>query len=435
VAVSLGALILAGIVLIVVFGDAIIDGYGKGKLEQGFAAAYPGWVLRIGKLNYSLKPNRLVAHSVALSATNATLKIDQISLTGIRWRRLLWGAVGATKFLDGATLDATNLDTKFPQTHYGLRCARLRASVPGGELIAEGAELLTLAGDEEFFAAYEHRTTRFHIIAPECRVLGLAYGELFQGKSYRARSIRFSAPSFDALVNLDKPAEPFVKSPLMLNEALAAIPKPLQIDNLTMTNGSLTYRERIVNRTNPGKLTISAINISGDGIANRGDESAAIVLRAQGNLMEAGTIKLLMSMPISPVDFSLHYSGSLSAMDLTSLDPFLDIDALTRIKSGNVQDASFEITVTTNHARGHVQATYGNLELAVLDKQTGTEKGFDNRVATFLENALKIRSSNSRNASGSMREGEVNYTRKPDDEFQQFLWFALRTGVMDIITR
>jgi hypothetical protein len=33
-----------------------------------------------------------------------------------------------------------------------------------------------------------------------------------------------------------------------------------------------------------------------------------------------------------------------------------------------------------------------------------------------------------------MKEGEVNYTRRPDDEFQQFAWFALRTGVLDVIS-
>jgi hypothetical protein len=34
-----------------------------------------------------------------------------------------------------------------------------------------------------------------------------------------------------------------------------------------------------------------------------------------------------------------------------------------------------------------------------------------------------------------MKEGKVNYTRKPGEEFQQFQWFALRTGVLDLITR
>ena len=85
-------------------------------------------------------------------------------------------------------------------------------------------------------------------------------------------------------------------------------------------------------------------------------------------------------------------------------------------------------------ARGRVRAIYQNLEIVFLDKQTGTENGFDNRVASFLTKVLKIRNSNAPDASGSMKEGKVNYTRRRGDEFQQFAWFALRTGVLDIIS-
>lgn len=432
---SLGALVFAVAVLILVFGGAILNSYGKQKAERAFAQAHPGSVLQIGELDYSLAANRLIAQSVTVSATNATLKVDRVSLMGVRWRRLLWGTASLADILAKASLDATNLDVKFPQANYGIRCGRLRASVPGSELTAEGTELRTLVGDEEFFAAHDFRMTRFHVVAPECRVLGLAYGELFQGKSYKARSVQFSRPSFDALVNLDKPEEPFVKSPLMVHEALAAIRQPLQIDSLSITNGSLRYCERVVAGADPGVLTISAVNMSAEGIANRGEASAAILLRAQGNLMDAGTLKVLMTIPIMPADFALHYSGSLSAMDLTNLDAFLDIDIHTRIKSGSVQEAAFEIDVTAGHARGHVRAIYGNLELTILDKRTGSEKGFDDRVASLFAKEWKIRNSNAPDASGSMREGEVNYTRRPDDEFQQFAWFALRTGVLDIISR
>ncbi len=323
---------------------------------------------------------------------------------------------------------------EFPQAHYGIRCARLRASVPGSELIAEGTELRPLVGDEEFFAAHAFRTPRFHVILPECRVLGLAYGELLQGRSYRARSVHFSRPSFDALVNRDKPPEPFVKSPLMVHEALAAIRQPLQVDSLSITNGHVRYCERLAVGADPAVLTFGAVSLSVEGIANRGEPTAAIQLRAQGDLMNAGTLKVLMSIPITSSDFSLHYSGSLSAMDLTRLDAFLDIAEHTRIKSGSAQEAAFEIDVTAGQARGRVRAIYKDLEIAVLDKQTGTEKGLDNRVASFLANMLKIRNSNAPDASGSMKEGEVNYTRRPDDEFQQFAWFALRTGVLDVIS-
>ena len=150
--------------------------------------------------------------------------------------------------------------------------------------------------------------------------------------------------------------------------------------------------------------------------------------------MNAGTLKVLMTIPVTPRDFSLHYSGSLSAMDLTRLGAFLDIAERTRIKSGSAQEAAFDIEVTAGQARGHVRGIYKDLEIAVLDKQTDTEKGLGNRVTSFLANLLKIRSANLPDASGSMKEGVVNYTRKPDEEFLQFAWYALRTGVLDVIS-
>jgi hypothetical protein len=435
VGLCLGAIILAVAVLIFLFGGAILNRYVKGKAERAFAEAHPGYALRIGELDYAVGANCLAAQSVTLSATNTTLKVGRTSLTGVHWARLLWGTAALTDVLAKASLDATNLDVEFPRAHYGIRCARLRASVPDSELIAEGTELRTLAGDEEFFAARYYRTPRFHVVVPECTVLGLAYGELLQGKSYRARSVHFSGPSFEALVNRDKPPKPFVKSPLMVHEALAAIRQPLQVDSLSITNGHFEYCERLAVGADPAVLTFGAVSLFAEGIANRGEASAAIQLRGQGDLMDAGTMKVLMTIPITPRDFSLNYSGSLNAMDLTRLDAFLDIAEHTRIKSGSAQEAAFEIDVTDGHARGRVRAIYRNLEMAVLDKQSGTEKGLDNRVATFLMNELKFRNSNAPDASGSMKEGVVNYTRRPDDEFQQFAWFALRTGVMDVISQ
>jgi hypothetical protein len=122
-------------------------------------------------------------------------------------------------------------------------------------------------------------------------------------------------------------------------------------------------------------------------------------------------------------------------MDLTRLDGFLEIAEHLRIKSGSAQEASFEIDVVAGQARGWVRGIYQNLEMAVLDQQSGTEKRLDHRLASFLMNELEIRSSNGPDKSGSMKEGMVNYTRKPGDEFQQFAWFALRTGVLDVISR
>ena len=311
---------------------------------------------------------------------------------------------------------------------------RVNASVPASELIAIGTELRSLGGDKEFFAAHDFRATRFHVVVPKCQVLELAYDGVFAGTSYRASSVHFSGPTFDALVNRDKPLKAFVKSPLMVNEALAAIRQPLRIDSLFVTNGSIRYCEQVVAGANPGVLTFAAVSLSATGIANRSETSKAIALQAQGKLMDAGMMKVQMSIPIMFTNFSLHYAGSLGAMDLTNLDAFLDVDAHTRITSGAVKEADFDINVTAGQARGQVRGSYQNLAISFLDKETGAANGIEDHVTSFLANLLKIRSSNTPEAPGLAKEGEVNYTRKPGEEFQQFLWFALRTGVLDIIS-
>jgi hypothetical protein len=431
---SIVALAAAAAIFIFVFGSAIVNGYVKNKVEKAFAKAHPGLVMRIGHLGYASGADALVAQLVTLSGTNAVFKVERISLRDVHWVKLVWGKAPLADVLNKASLDATNLRAEFPKSRYKVRCARIQASVPESELTAEGTELRTLAGDEDFFSAHEFRATRFGVLVPKCKVLGLAYDQLFGGTSYRAGSVHVFGPTFDAVVDRYKPLGPFLKSPLMVHEALAAILKPLQIDSLRVTNGLIRYSEQVIAGANPGVLTFTAVSLSAEGIANRGAQ-AAITVQAQGNLMDAGTMKVLMTIPVMPTNFSLHYSGSLGPMNLTNLNGFLEIDTSTRIRSGIVKEADYEIDVTAGEARGHVQASYQNLEIAFLNKESGAATGMKDRATSFLANMLKIRSSNSAELLGLAHQGEVNYTRQPNEEFQQFLWFALRTGVLDIISR
>lgn len=426
-----GSVLLAVAVLLLLFKGAIVNGYGKGKLERAFVKAYPGSVLRIGKLDYDLGANHLVAHAITLQATNSTIKAGRISLTGVGWLRFFRGKAAHAVFAK-ASLDATDFDMEFPRSHYRIHCAKLRAAVPVSELMVEGMVLQSSIKDEERFAADAFRTTRFQVIVPKCSVVGLAYGDLLQGRSYRARTVHLSRPSLDALVNRDKPVNTSGKRPLMVKEALASTGTPVQIDHLSITDGHIKYAERVVARSAPGVLTFTEVKMEAEDITNLGEKSAAISLKAQGNLMDAGVLKVQMKIPLTSPDFSLHYAGSLSAMDLTRLNAFLDIAEHTRIKSGRAKQVTFKVEVTGDRARGHVRAIYRDLKITILDKQSGTEKGLDNRIASFIANTFALQRSS---AQGSMKEGKVNYRRRPDDTFIQVAWFSLRSGVLDVIYR
>ncbi|MGA2079803.1 MAG: DUF748 domain-containing protein [Holophaga sp.] len=425
--------VLLAVVLIPWLGGAILNGYGKRKVERAFAEAHPGYVLRIGALDYSLGANRLAAQNVTLDTPSATLAVGRVTLAGVRWARLLLGRAAPAEVFAKASLDATGLGMEFTHAHYGVHTARLRASVAGSELIAEGTELRPLLGDQALFAADAFRTTRFHVVVPECRVMGWAFTEWIQAGAFRAREVHVLHPSFDLLADRDKPVRTSGPSPLMVDEALAAIRPPLQLDLLSITDGHLTYGERVTAGAAPGVLTFTALDLRAEDITNRGGASAAIRLKAQGKLMDAGALKVLMTIPLMGPDVSLRYSGTLSAMDLTSLDAFLDRAEHIRIKSGRVEEVAFEVGVIAGQAHGQVRASYRDLKMAVLDRATGTEKGLGNRVASFLMNTFKLRHSNGLDAMGVVKVGKVDYRKKRDDTFMQVVWFSLRSGVLDII--
>jgi hypothetical protein len=120
-------------------------------------------------------------------------------------------------------------------------------------------------------------------------------------------------------------------------------------------------------------------------------------------------------------------------MDISPLNSMLEISDQMRIKTGVLQEATFDVNVVSGRATGTLRSVYNDLTLAAIDKHTGSEKGLSNGFISFIANNFKIRKTNVPNKSGSMKIGEVKYMRQPDDPFIQFAWFALRTAVRDVV--
>ena len=218
----------------------------------------------------------------------------------------------------------------------------------------------------------------------------------------------------------------------MPNEILSSIKGILQVDSLTVVNGRVKYSERFMVGAKPALITFDRMQVLAEGIANHGDPGAAIAIHAQATFMKAGTMNILMSIPVVSPECSFKYSGSLSKMDVSTLNHSLRPP--TRYASSRVSFRRHHSTsrLLQGRASGSVRAIYRDLHLAVINEHTGSEKGFFDGISSFYINAARIRRDNVPDKSGTMKIGEVNYTRKRDDPFLRFAWAALRTGVKDV---
>ena len=435
VGIAAGAIVLVCVLVLLVFPDPFVNWLIKPRITKAFVEAYPATSIHIGDMHYSVLLNRFGFDSIALSAADRTFSstVGPFSVSGISWLHLLWGGkLGPADFAN-ADLDVHNIDLSFPQSHYKLRCGRLRVSVPDSEMTAASINYHSTIDDKQFFANSRFRQTRFRFDVPQIKTTGLNCLELLRGKICAARSIDVHDPFVDILVNMDKPYETGSPNPQMPNEALSEMKEQIKIDSVRIGNGRLKYSETYVADAKPGVVTFDKMHVSIGSIATHTGRHDTTVIRGEGVFMNAGTMTLFMAIPLTSKDFSLRYSGSMSTMDVAALNPILELGQLRRIKSGILQSATYDVNVHSGCASGTLRVEYQDLSFAVLNKETGSEKGIFDRISSLFGRIFVVRRSNMPDKNGSIKIGEILYTRDPEDYFFQFLWIALRNGVADVV--
>jgi hypothetical protein len=432
---ALGVTLILCVCGILILQDHLIQQFIKPRITRAFTDAYPSYVLQIGTIKYSIINNRFEFDSVSLSAVDGTFtsSAGSFALRGINWTHLLWGGGLVPQDFTNSTLDAHDINLNLQKSHYKLHCKELRISVPDSVIMLHAVKYYPSGNDEQYFAESSFRSTRFHADVPRIIVRGVACIDLLEGKMYYARSLNLDGAVLDVMVNKDKPNLANPSSPLMPNEILHSIRENLQVDSLSIMNGRLLYSERFEVGKDPAWITFDDMHVIVKGIANHGSAGEAMAIHAQWKLANAGTMKLNMAIPISSPEFSFRYSGSLSSMNLSALNSFLEVSDQVRIKAGTLQEVAYEVNYHSGHANGNVRGVYTGLKIASIDKYTRSEKGISNGFISFMANTFKILRNNVPDKSGAMKIGGVKYARQRDDTFINVVWFSLRTGVRDVV--
>jgi hypothetical protein len=433
--ISVVMILLLFVFIFLLFPQTYLDGYIKNRVTDAFAKAYPEYSIRFADVNLNILKNRIEFDSIYMTRLDSAFEggISSFSIAGINWIKFLGKKKFSYKSFNRVSLDVEGIVLNFNQSQNQIRCGRLQLSVPDSEFVAYAFEYHPSITDEQLFAESKFRNTSYRLYISRIDINGLVYSGLLYGNNYSIHSINIRDALIDILVNMDKPFDTQSPSPLMPGEALNSIKDTICVDSIKVINGSLNYKERYEVGAKPALLTFNNIQAVVYRIANHTRLQDTTVIQAQGNLMNRSNMKLLLSIPTGTPKFSLNYSGSLQEMEVSSLNKFLEISEHQRIKSGLLKYSSFNINVNSGYAAGLVSAEYNDLSIAALDKSTGSEKGVFNRISSFISKTFFLKANNMPDKSGSIRIGVIKYRRKPDDTFFQFVWFALRGGILNVI--
>jgi hypothetical protein len=146
VAVVIVALLSGGALLL--FGNFFLERFAKPEVEVQFDAAHPGISLGLGELHYELRSNKIVARKVEVRnlRSGTICQFQDITATGVEWKRLLFGQRRLGLILPQAHLQAQGMDITFPNSQYEIRCSQIALSVPDFAGCVAGCSTSTVPG-------------------------------------------------------------------------------------------------------------------------------------------------------------------------------------------------------------------------------------------------------------------------------------------------
>jgi hypothetical protein len=359
--------------------------------------------------------------------------VPTFSISGIGFLNILLHHDFTPKTLTSLKIDAQNIVINFRKSQDELKVGMLHISIPDSEMVCDSIKYYSLLTDDWFFAKSKFRQTRFRIDIPQIQINSLDCFAMLKENNFKAKNVKIHDGLVDILVSMDKPYDESSAKPKMPNEFFASIKEIITLDSLIVINGRLKYSERFEVNSKPGILSINKINVAAGEISNQKSYSDTTIIRGEGFLMNSAKIKLYMAIPFKSKEFSLKYSGSLDRMEVTELNSFIEAGEHQRIKTGILESAAFIVNVNSGSASGTLYAEYHDLTVDVINKNTGSDKGFFDKVSSLFSKIFIVRGSNMPDGDGSIKTGEIKYIRNPDDYFFQFIWFAVRNGVADVV--
>lgn len=313
----------------------------------------------------------------------------------------------------------------------GLTCFTvdsIRASAADSSFLVSGLSLAPTYPDAEFFRRLDRREDR--IRATAARVQGHGFDvDAWIRRDMRIRALEFETVDIDVLSDQRVPsgsADPWLPTHLV-----RSFGGELRLDTIRVS-GRITYNEIPVRKA-AGAARIGFEDFDGriTGISSAFD-APPIVIDVSMALFEAPA-SIRIEIPYDSSAYRMEMSGRVGALDLTRINsltvPLLGIE----VQDGRLAAMRFDVAVDGRTAGGTVWAAYRDLDVQMVDRETGKGGLFDD-IKSFVTNTFVLRGDNmpGDGEDDGARPGTVEYYVAPDDSFFTRVWAPIRSGLMDV---
>ena len=349
----------------------------------------------------------------------------------IRWLHIdSAGSEDRLFFTDDITLQIKDFSHKIPGTFYYFDSEEIGLSTLDEELYVKSPELYTKPGRYQVADSMNSDEGVFKLKGDEIIFSGFDFEDLIREHNIRSRKL--SGDSLDLIVYKNKRL-PHDSNKYKINmHDIFDLEEPgFHLDTILLNDSRVAYEQRSPESSGTGKIVVNNINAVAKDFTNDSAYKAQnkkFRISADMDIENSGNINVFFRYPLGSEENSFYFAGSMDTLDARLFNDIFASMVFVKFRDGKVNKAEFYVNANDSIARGRIGINYNDLKVAFLNKETGTTKGAQVKLTSWLANRI-IRNDNPRWKWLPPKQGEVLYKRESSFPFARFWVMSVMSGV------
>jgi hypothetical protein len=282
---------------------------------------------------------------------------------------------------------------------------------------------------KEFAKHQDFQGERMDVKVGKIDAEGVGFRRLIAGLPLSISSIRIDSVDGDFYRNKNISLN-LNKFPLFYNESFLKMGIRLSVDTVLVTNSKILYNELAEGKTTAGEITLNDFNVSTYGLSNFVIDSTVkneMKVFVNAKIMNEGPLNVEVDLPLEGDLKTFRCKGSLGTMKLFPVNGMLEPSLNMIFKGGTLTRMTFDFTGTDNVSKGWMEFLYKDLDVVVLGKEPGKEKGF----ISWMANTVTL--SNNPVPGKDIKAVEIGFERDKNKGIIGYIWKTIQSGLVRTI--
>ncbi len=323
---------------------------------------------------------------------------------------------------DNIRMNGGQFSRRHPKNLYNFSIEKIDLDYNESFLSLKNLQYFPKVSYKSFFETIEDKCSVYSIKIPKITTNNLDFYHFLHDKSVFIKKLYLKDCNFE-MFNDKRILKNAGYRARMPHEALQKIKTKFKIDSLFIQNGTIVYKEQVMNSDSVGAISFHKTNLAIANIHN--DHSNLLknemIIRGQSLFMNEGLLKMnSLQINLFTNKLEAKYKATLSNMNVLALNRILTPNSNLSINDGFIKLIEVEGIMLDNHNKGNIHSRYQNIQILYQNK---SKKGSENKVLSMLGNMIL-------NSNQTKRQKEKFYYKKdPKDSFVKFLWLGIKDGI------